>query len=113
MIFISDCYAFTVFEILFLLFFVFAFFKDITVRHGGPSVTRGEESRKTLHLAYGFAAVLLMQVINSTEAYKGYKTIISVVNLAILLYLAYVNNWCRNKIVGIAILWQKKAERHH
>ena len=63
-------------------------------------------------MAYGFASVLLSQVINSTEAMKGYKTIISVFNLASLLYLSYWNSWCRNKIIGLVNGRKKRTEDH-
>jgi len=91
-----------------------AFFKDRFRRRRmiGLVVRRGDQSRTKIHLAYGFVSVMMLQVINSTQAWKSHKTIISIVDLTLLLYLSYWNTWYRNKVIGLTSGWERKAEEH-
>lgn len=104
--FLSDKYIFPLFEGLFFFFFLFAALKDVIARQirkkPGVSFTlmRGEESMNWFFVAYGLTSVIIIQIINSAETFGGYKTLISLLNLAMLCYLSFFNNWFRNKIVG-------------
>lgn len=110
----SDQVIFPLFEILLFIIFLYAsakeyrwFTKEASI-YG--AVKRGEKSWNHFYLAYGVASVVLLQVINSSEALKGYKIIISLINLFILFYLAFFNSWFRNKIIGVIIKSQEKYD---
>jgi hypothetical protein len=72
---------------------------------------RGELSRENFHLAYGLVSVLLLQVINVAEAGKGYKVLISIAGIGMLLYLFYFNGWMRNNVVRFVTRWRQRPER--
>jgi len=74
-------------------------------------VKRGPESRRRFGVAYGFCSVLLLQVINSSAAFKGHKVLLSLGNLAALFYLCFFSGWFRNKIVGWISWWEERPER--
>lgn len=116
LILLSDRIIFPVFELVFIGLFFFAFLKERGwfVKKTGvhATVTRGKESWKNFYLAFGIVSVVLMQIINSSEALKGFKTIISIVNLAMLAYLAFFNGWFRNKTLGLIAKSQQKEEKH-
>lgn len=73
------------------------------------SVVRGEQSRRTFHLGYGFATVIATQIVSSSEDLKGYKTSLTVLNLLALMYLAYFNYWAQNKLLGWLNRWEKRS----
>ncbi len=111
----NDEVIFLLFELLFLVLFLYALAKEhgLFTRKTGvvASVKRGEKSWNYFYLAYGIASVVLLQVINSAESLEGYKTIISLINLLMLSYLAFFNSWFRNKIVGFINTSKQKWER--
>lgn len=101
------------FQLLFFALFLYAVAKErgwLTRRGIALRVKRGEKSWGHFNLAYGIASVLLLQVINMADALQGYKTIISLVDLLILTYLAFFNSWSRNAIIGIISRSQEKWE---
>lgn len=112
---LSDKVIFPLFEVSFVGLFVFAVLRErgwFVRKTGGIAIVkRGQESWNKFNLTFGIASVVLMQVINSTDALEGYKTIISITNLAMLLYLAFFNSWFRNKTIGIISKSQQKEER--
>jgi hypothetical protein len=112
---LSDDVILPLFELVFLGLFIFAILRDRGwfVTKGGlvTEVIRGEKSWNMFYLAIGIASVVMMQVINSADALKGYKTIISILNLGMLLYLAFFNSWFRNQTVGFIAKSQEKKER--
>jgi hypothetical protein len=63
------------------------------------SVKRGAESREQFHLAYGLLSVIVLQVVNSAQALHDYKTVLSIADIAVVVYLAYFSGWMRNKII--------------
>lgn len=75
------------------------------------SISRERESWDNFNLAFGITSVVFMQVINSTKPFDGYKTLVSVINLAMLLYRAFFNGWFRNKVIGIIMKSQQKEEK--
>jgi len=135
---LSDFYVSPRLETIFFLFVLFAILKDLhlgrragavfwrafqRLSHGGNAsgvladveakveVKRGEESRKRFHQGYLFLSVIITQVVSSTESWKGYKTAITVVNLSLLVYLAYFNVWWRNTLLGFLDWWSQRPER--
>lgn len=116
LVLLNDKIIFPAFEVLFFVLFIRAIIGEywwLLIKTEAPKkVTRGEESWKMFYLGFGIVSVVLMQVINSSEALKGFKTIISIVNLAMLVYLAFFNGWFRNKTLGIITKSQQKEEKH-
>ena len=114
MILLNDKVMFVVFEVIFLGYFIYAILRDrgYFKRKGTieSTIVRGEQSWNYFNLCFGISSVVLMQIINSSEALIGYKTIISVVNLAMLLYLSYFNSWFRNNTINIVFKSMKKPE---
>jgi hypothetical protein len=74
-------------------------------------VVRGTESRKRFGAAYGFASIIVLQIINSSEAFKGYKVLLSVIDLGVLFYLCFFSSWFRNKVSGWINRWEQMRER--
>lgn len=107
---LSDKVTFIFFELLFLLFFVFAVWKNWRYRSSPFSVTRGKTSWDYFYLAYGIVSVIMIQIISVSESLKGYKVLISILNVGLLLYLMFFNGWFRNKIVGIIQKSKKMKE---
>lgn len=114
-ILLCDQIIFPLFEVFLLVVFLYAIAKEHRwfMKSTGAMLTvkRGEKSWSYFNLAYGIASVVLLQVINVSEALKGYKTIISLANLFMLFYLAFFNSWFRNKVIGFIIKSQEKGER--
>ena len=112
---LNDQFIFPAFQVGFLLFTIVAWMKDCdlfsTKGSASLSITRGEKSWNYFHLAYALLAVVFVEAINTTEALKGYKTIVTIVDLALLLYLCFFNAWCRNKILGVINASQQMEER--
>lgn len=80
------------------------------MKHDMPSVKRGDKSWNHFYLAYGILSVIVTQIISISEFGKGYKVLITVVDLALLLYLTFFNSWFRNKTIGFIIVSQSKEE---
>jgi len=74
------------------------------------SVKHGPQSREYFHLAYGLASVIALQVVNAAHALEGYKTLLSLSDVAIILYLAYLSSWMRNKVINVVNWWQNREE---
>ncbi|HHT9109745.1 MAG TPA: hypothetical protein ACFYDZ_01130 [Candidatus Brocadiaceae bacterium] len=111
---ISDALMFSAFQIIFLALFLFALVKDRGwfARDTGCSATvkRGKESWANFHLMYGLLAVVFVEVINTTEIFKGFKTIITLADLSALFYLCFFNGWFRNKTISIISASQNMEE---
>jgi hypothetical protein len=111
----SDKFIFPLFEGAFLFLFVYALLHEKGFLRNQSrsklSVKRGKESWNNFYLTFGIASIILIQVINSANALRNYKTIISIINLIILVYLTFFNSWFRNKIIGFIINSQNKVEK--
>jgi hypothetical protein len=107
---LSDKVVFPVFEISFFLLFFYAFLKGKGFSKNTLKVIRGEKSRNIYYLTFGIALIILLQVINSADALRKYKTIITIINLFMLVYLLFFNSWVRNKIISFTTNSQKKVE---
>lgn len=75
------------------------------------SVIRGPESRRKFGVAYGFASVLILQIINSSQAFVGNKVLLSLFDLGVLFYLCFLNGWFRNKLIVWINAWENAPER--
>ena len=116
---LRDQYWLVIFESLLSVLFVVGLARDCMVpvrrwwlkRRPGVSlnlsVLRGPESRRRFYLAHGFAWVIIVQVVNSSEAAKGCRTFLSLYDLALVIYLTLFNHWFRNKLLGIVAWWEK------
>lgn len=104
-IFLKDYCVFTVLQFLYFLsvFLVYGYDKGWCRNNKGfiAEVKRGETSWGYFASTYGFLSVILLQIINTTEAWKGYKTITTITDLWLLMYLCFYSSWFRNKIVGM------------
>ena len=111
---IGDATVFSVLQAIFLALFLFAIVKDRKwlTRDTGFSATvkRGKESWANFHLMYGLLAVVFVEVNTTTEVFKGFKTIITLVDLSVLFYLCFFNGWFRNKTIGIISASQNMEE---
>lgn len=110
----SDCFILPLFELLFLVVFFYALaLEKGWIKSSGPAIIRRGENFNYFQIAYGITTLVLIQIINSAEALKGYKTIISFIDLVLLTYLTFFNSWFRNKIISFIIASQEKVEWHH
>lgn len=110
----TDIFIFPLFQALFLITVVWArlfdrgFFRNRSI----PMVVkRGSESWSSFYLVYGVLAVVFVEINSTTESLKGYKTLITLLDLGGLFYLCFFSSWFRNKIVGI-INASKTMEEH-
>lgn len=102
----GDCVVFSILQLIFLASFVYVYIYDKGWLRAGSGfiveVKRGEKSWGYFHTVYGFLSIIFLEIINTTDAYKGYKTLITILDLSALLYLCFFSSWFRNKIVGVA-----------
>jgi len=76
---------------------------------GIPSGVRsGEKSRMQFLASYGVASVVVLQLVNSVSVLHDCRTLISVLNLALLLHLFFFNGWFHERLKG---LWSRWADR--
>lgn len=111
----TDCYGIIGVELLLAgLLLVSAWHSIRTRRHRGAIalVDRGPVSRENLGIAYGFGSVLILQIVNSSEAFKGHKVLLSLADVGALFYLCFLSGWFRNKVIGWFARWEKTPERH-
>ena len=98
---LSDQFMFLFFQGVFVILAIYAGIKDNFPRNtGGKSgasltVQHGNESWAKFNLAYGVIALVILEAINTTEALKGYKTVVTALDLSLLFYLCFFNRWFR------------------
>ena len=111
---ISDHYTFWAFEFIFFALFLRGIISDLGWFRPKSGIkialTRGHESWSHFAFAYGTSAVILLEIINTAKAAEGYKTVVTIVDMAMLLYLCFYSSWCRNQIVGIVTKSKNKIE---
>ena len=109
-----DEYVFPLFQAAFLGVVLWAWFRDrgwFRPKTGSSAtVKRGEKSWGYFHVAYGVLAVVFVEVNSTTEAWKHYKTVVSLADLALLFYLCFFNGWFRNKLMGLVVTSQQMEE---
>ena len=107
---LSDSVIFVTLHIGFLFLVIYAFFGARKMKRDQVSVKRGKGSWKYFSLGYGILSVIVTQIISVSEFWKGYKVLITALDLGGLLYLAFFNSWFRNKIIGFVVASQRKEE---
>ena len=106
----SDSVVFVILHIGLLALVLYAILCEPKMKRDIATVKRGEKSWNHFYLAYGILSVVVTQIISISEFGKGYKVLITVVDLAILLYLAFFNSWFRNKTIRFIVASQSKEE---
>ena len=106
----SDSVGFVILHLGLLALLLYAVLGERKMKRDMASVKRGEKSWNHFYLAYGILSVVITQIISISEFGKGYKVLITVVDLAILLYLAFFNSWFRNKTISLIVASQSKEE---
>ena len=106
----SDSIVFVALHVGLLALFIYSIWGEWKMKRDMASIKRGEKSWNHFYLAYGILSVVVTQIISISECGKGYKVLITVVDLAILLYLAFFNSWFRNKTIGFIMASQSKEE---
>jgi len=94
---------------------IISIFHDIRIRllRSGltAEIVRGPGSRGRLISAYGFASVILNQLIAVSNAFECYKVFLCLVDTVILFYLCFYSSWFRQRIVGWISVWEARPER--
>src|SRR5437870_13086053 len=103
----TDCYAVVLVQVALFGLLMISVVNSLPAR-----VFRGPKSRSRRVTAYGFSSVIILQLINSSETFKGNKVLISIADIAILFYLCFFNGWFGNKIIGRVSKWESKPETH-
>lgn len=107
---LGDSVVFVALHVGLLVIVLYAIWGERKMKCDKVSVKRGEKSWAHFFLAYGILLVIVTQVISLSEFGKGYKVVITVVDLAALLYLAFFNSWFRNKMIGFILASKTKKE---
>ena len=110
---ISDVIVLPLFEFLLGGFAIYGFLRDQVAT--GFAVVRREAESNTF-LQYVFSAVFLFlafEVVDSADAFLGYKTILHVYNFVVIAYLSLFCCWSRNKIIGLKLRVEQKQENLH
>ena len=111
----SDYVWLSLVELFIVLVFLGAIIYDIRARWwpSNPSkkVTRGEVGWGRL-LSFWALAIIIIEIIISSELIRDYKVFVGLINLAFLLYLNFRSSYFRNKIIGWTT-WLQKMEEHH
>ncbi len=114
-----DQIVFWLLQIILLLIFLYAciYPKYIAYRNerGGVNftTTREEKSLKYLrNFASGFTSIILAVMISIADVAYGHKVFIFLLDIIIVLYLSYYNDWFRNKLIGIYSRIEQKEEKH-
>ena len=107
----TDLYATTTLEAALAgVALVSAFKSWWATRHPSIQAKRGSESRRRFGVVYGFGSVLMLQVVNASEALNGDKVAFSALNLALLFFLCFRCPWSRNKIIELMTRWESSPE---
>jgi hypothetical protein len=80
---------------------------------GIPSGVRsGEKSRTKFVISYGVASVVVLQLVNSVSMLRDCRTLISVLNLVLLLHLFFFNGWFHEALKRIWNSWENRTETY-
>ncbi len=102
----SDYIWLPLLELFIAVVFIRSVFYDIRakMREGGTGakVKRGEKSWSIL-LAFWGLSIILIEIIISSDLISGYKIIIGLCNVGVLVYLSLLSVYFKNKIIGWSI----------
>jgi len=69
--------------------------------------SRANNQGRRFHLVYGFISVIAVQLVSSSEAGKGYRVFVILLDLAALMYLAYFNRWFQTRVARLVSWWEQ------
>lgn len=75
-------------------------------------VKRGSQSFNYFVITFGILSSLVFAIISVVDIYWQVKVLLITISIAFCFYLSFLNNWFRNKIVGIMSKIQEKVENH-
>ena len=107
---LSDSVIFVTLQIGLIVLVIYAVIRARNMERDMADVKRSEKSWNYFYLAYGILSVIVTQIISISEFGKGYKVLITVIDLGGLLYLAFFNSWFRNKTIEFIVASQRKEE---
>jgi hypothetical protein len=112
---LQDRYVFPTFQTALAITIIYGIIKEYGwLRQKGSvtlSVKRGKESWNYFHLMYALLVVVIVEVNNTAEALKNYKTIITLADLTGLFYLCFFNSWFRNRTLSVINASLNKEEK--
>jgi hypothetical protein len=101
-------------EFFIVAFFIRAVLYDIKVflRPGNPlaEVKRGEKSW-TILLSFWAIAIIIIEIIISSDLISEHRVIVGLLNFIVLLYLNLFSGYFKNKIIGWSSRIQNRLER--
>ena len=106
----GDSFVFIFLHIVLILTLAYSIFGEKRMKQDMASVKRSDKSWNYFYLAYGILSIVITQIISISECGKGYKVLITVIDLGILMYLSFFNNWFRNKTIGFIVASKMKEE---
>jgi hypothetical protein len=114
---LSDSFVFPLLQGCLFLIFIYAWSRERrwfkrSVSLSGK-VFRNPETWENFPLAWGILSLIFVEVNNMTESMKGYKTVITLLDIAALLYLCFFTSWFRNKSIWLISRSKQKQEEFH
>lgn len=106
----DDKYFFWVFQLGLIFLTLYAYFNERFNNNSGRNVKRGGQGQYTLYLIFGTLSVIIIQIVSSSKEAENYRTILTLMDSSITVYLCFFNSWSRNKIVGIYNKFTNKVE---
>lgn len=96
---------------LFYAFLIFALVKNKSWQRPG-NITRGEKSWSKFYLTHALLLLLLFQVISTTAPpdNRNWFPLLSIIDFLGVSYLALLNGWFRNWLIGLFNRLEKKPE---
>jgi len=95
----------------FYLFLLFAFVKDMLWKRPGK-LKRGDSSWSKFYLVHGMLLLLLYQVIGAVQVQLAWNflPLVGILDFLAVAYLAFLNGWFRNWILGRFIAMEQRPE---
>lgn len=106
---ITDRYVFPALVAAFVAFAIYAGVRNARWQRPGE-VKRGNVAREWFYWFFGFASVVVTQIINATEALKDYTVLVNLVCLGALTHLLFFNGWFRNLLLGYKAKYDQRTE---
>jgi hypothetical protein len=106
----GDSVVFVALHVGLFLLVLYALWCERKMKSDMVRVKRGKDGWNNFYLAYGILSVIVIQIISISEYGKGYKVLITIIDLGLLLYLAFFKCWFRNKTIGFIVESQTKEE---
>jgi hypothetical protein len=109
---LDDDIMFALLQLAGIVLLLVAMLIDLHTRGSGIVVRRGKRAWDYLSLAYGFALLIILEIVSLTEAFPHHKTSIALLDIAAVTYLVFFNSWFRNKLLGFLVASETKEEHH-